>query len=72
MADYGKVIQLNPEHQFIYDNRGDAYATLGQENEAAEDYARIVRNISTIHPKRLTVADSMIMPATPLDFLKRE
>ena len=71
MADYSKVIELNPEHRQAYENRGDSYAALGQEDQAADDYTRLVTQTSAIHPKRLTVARSMLMPATPLDFLTR-
>ncbi len=62
VADYTNVIRLNPKHPHVYDNRGDVYIALGKEDEATEDYARIISNITTIPPKRLTVAASMIMP----------
>ncbi|MBN1995120.1 MAG: tetratricopeptide repeat protein [Anaerolineae bacterium] len=72
IADYGKVVDLNPEHRYAYENRGDSYAAIGDEELAAEDYTRIITQTSAIHPKRLSVARSMLMPATPLDFLTRE
>ena len=72
IADYGKVIELNPEHPHAYENRGDSYAAIGDEDRATDDYTRIMSQISTIHPKRLSVAHSMIMPAMPLNFLKRK
>jgi serine/threonine protein kinase/predicted negative regulator of RcsB-dependent stress response len=72
IADYSKVAELNPEHSHVYENRGDAYAAIGQEEAATEDYAHIMTQISAIHPKRLSIAHSMLMPATPLDFLKRK
>ncbi|MEM7342876.1 MAG: tetratricopeptide repeat protein [Chloroflexota bacterium] len=69
--DYTKVIELNPQHKFAYDNRGDSYAALGDEDRASDDYTRIIIQTSSISPKRLSVARSMLMPTTPLDFLKR-
>jgi tetratricopeptide (TPR) repeat protein len=70
--DYSKVIELNPEHRYAYENRGDAYAASGNEEQASEDYTRVITQTSAIHPKRLSIARSMLMPATPLDFLTRE
>lgn len=72
IADYSKVVELNPEHRFAYENRGDSYAAIGEEDKATEDYTRIIVQTSSIHPKRLSVARSMLMPATPLDFLTRK
>lgn len=72
IADYSKVIDLNPEHRYAYDNRGDAWAALGENERASEDYTRIIVQTSIINPKRLSVARSMLMPATPLDFLTHE
>jgi serine/threonine protein kinase/regulator of sirC expression with transglutaminase-like and TPR domain len=72
IADYTKVIELNPEHRYAYENRGDSYAALGDGEKASEDYTRIITQTSAIHPKRLSIARSMLMPATPLDFLTRE
>lgn len=72
IADYSKVIELNPEHRYAYENRGDAYAAIGQDDLASDDYTKIILQTSSIHPKRLSVARSMLMPATPLDFLTRK
>ncbi len=72
IADYSKVIELNPEHAHVYENRGDSYAAIGQEDLASDDYTRLIISTSAIHPKRLSVARSMLMPATLLDFLDRE
>jgi len=72
IADYSKVAELNPEHPHVYENRGDAYAAIGDDEHATEDYSHIMTQISIIHPKRLSVAQSMLMPATPLDFLTRK
>jgi tetratricopeptide (TPR) repeat protein len=72
IADYSKVVALNPEHRYVYENRGDVYAALGDEDQASEDYTKIIIQTSSLHPKRLSVARSMLMPATPLDFLTRE
>jgi tetratricopeptide (TPR) repeat protein len=71
VADYSKVIELNPEHRYAHENRGDAYAALGDEDKASDDYTSLITQASSIHPKRLSVARSMLMPATPLDFLRR-
>lgn len=70
--DYSKVVELNPEHRYVYENRGDLYAVIGDEDRASDDYTKIIIQTSSIHPKRLSVARSMLMPATPLDFLTRE
>lgn len=72
IADYSKVVELNPEHRYVYENRGDLYAVVGDEDRASDDYTKIIIQTSSIHPKRLSVARSMLMPATPLDFLTRE
>ncbi|GIK42742.1 MAG: hypothetical protein BroJett011_65750 [Chloroflexota bacterium] len=72
IADYSKVVELNPEHRYVYENRGDLYAVMGDEDRASDDYTKIIIQTSSIHPKRLSVARSMLMPATPLDFLTRE
>lgn len=72
IADYSKVVELNPEHRYVYENRGDLYAVIGDEDRASDDYTKIIVQTSSIHPKRLSVARSMLMPATPLDFLTRE
>jgi serine/threonine protein kinase len=72
LADYSQVIELNPEHRYAYENRGDVLAALGQDDLASEDYTRIIVQTASIHPKRLSVASSMMMPATPLDFLTRQ
>jgi len=69
IQDYTRVIELNPQHPYAYENRGDSYAALGDEDNAAEDYTKMVMHSSTINPKRMAVARSMLMPATPLDFL---
>ncbi len=70
IADYSKVIELNPQHHYAHENRGDCYTALGQEPQAAADFARMAeQHTSAITPKRMSVARSMLMPATPLDFL---
>jgi tetratricopeptide (TPR) repeat protein len=72
IADYSKVVELNPEHRYVYENRGDVYAAIDDEDRASEDYTKIIVQTHSIHPKRLSVARSMLMPATPLDFLTRQ
>lgn len=72
IEDYTRVVELNPEHQYVYENRGDMYAAIGDGDRASDDYTRIIVQTASINPKRLSVARSMLMPATPLDFLKRE
>lgn len=69
IADYTKVIELNPEHPHAYQNRADLYVTVGDQDRASDDYARVIIENSSIDPKRLTVARSMLMPSTPLDFI---
>lgn len=69
IADYSKVIELNPQHPYAYENRGDCYAALGRDNQASDDYTKMILHTSAINPKRMIVARSMLMPATPLDFL---
>lgn len=68
--DYSKVVELNPEHRYAYENRGDAYGSAGQDENASADYTRIITQTSSIDPKRQSVARSMLMPSTPLDFLQ--
>ncbi len=70
VEDYSKVIELNPEHRYAYENRGDAFGANDQDEQASQDYTRIITQASSIDPKRLSVARSMLMPSTPLDFLK--
>jgi serine/threonine protein kinase len=72
IADYNKVIELNPEHPYAYENRAKAYLQTGNIQRASQDQARIMIQMPTINPKQLTVARSMLMPATPLDFLTRK
>jgi tetratricopeptide (TPR) repeat protein len=72
IADYSKVAELNPEHPHVYENRGDVYAAVNLDEQAADDYGKTMTQMSAIHPKRLSVAQSMLMPATPLDFLTRK
>ncbi len=72
IADYSKVIELNPEHPHAYENRGDAYTAIADEEHASEDYTKIIVHTTSINPKRLSVARSMLMPTTPLDFLTRQ
>jgi serine/threonine protein kinase/cytochrome c-type biogenesis protein CcmH/NrfG len=71
VADYSKVIELNPEHPYAYENRAEAYMAIGDQDRASGDYARGIIQTSSINPRQLTVARSMLMPATPLDFLTR-
>jgi len=68
IEDYTTVIELNPQHQYAHENRGDCYAALGLEDNASDDYTQMILHTSTINPKRMAVARSMLMPATPLDF----
>lgn len=72
ITDYSKVIELNPEHRYAYENRGDSFAAIGNADQASEDYTRLIIHTTAINPKRLSVARSMLMPATPLDFLTRK
>lgn len=70
--DWTKVIELNPEHLYARKNRAEAYMAIGDQDLASEDYARNMIQSSSINPQNLTVARSMLMPATPLDFLTRK
>jgi len=73
IADYTKVIELNTEHPFVYHNRADAYMAIGDSERFEEDYGRaFISAPSSIDPRKLNVARSMLMPATPLDFLTRK
>jgi serine/threonine protein kinase/regulator of sirC expression with transglutaminase-like and TPR domain len=71
ITDYNKVIELNPEHLYAYENRGRAFLRVGNTERASRDQARVMIQIPTINPKQVSVARSMLMPATPLDFLTR-
>ncbi len=71
--DYTKVIELNSEHPFVYNNRADAYMAVGDSERFEDDYGRaFVSAPLSIDPRKLNVARSMLMPATPLDFLTRK
>jgi len=72
VEDYTQVIELNPQHQYAHENRGDCYAALGRENKASDDYTKMIAHTTAINPKRMAVARSMLMPATPLDLLDRD
>jgi serine/threonine protein kinase len=74
VADYSKVIELNPEHPNAYENRAKVFLALGDPERASEDQAKILARMPSprLNPKQLTVARSMLMPATPLDFLTRK
>ena len=72
IADYTKVIQLNPEHPYAYEHRADAYLAIGDQDRATDDYARGMIQTSSINPRQLSVARSMLMPATPLDVLTQK
>lgn len=68
--DYTKVTELNSEHPFVYGSRADAFMAIGNSERFEEDYARnYTPTPSSIDPRKLTVARSMIMPASFLDFL---
>jgi tetratricopeptide (TPR) repeat protein len=71
IADYNKVIELNPEHPYAYENRAKAFLHTGNSERASRDQARVMIQIPTINPKQISVARSMLMPATPLDFPTR-
>ena len=61
-----------PAGYLAYENRGDCLAAIGDDERASDDYTKIIVHTSSINPKRLSVARSMLMPATPLDFLTRK
>jgi serine/threonine protein kinase len=70
--DYTKVIELNSEHQYVYTNRADAFMAVGNSERFEEDYARgYITTPVAIDPRKLSVARSMLMPASFLDFLTR-
>ncbi|MCB9078790.1 MAG: tetratricopeptide repeat protein [Anaerolineaceae bacterium] len=72
IMDYSRVIDMNPEHPYAYENRANCYLAAGDRQKAAEDQAKMMRQIPTIHPKQLNLARSMLMPATPVDFVTRD
>jgi len=69
IADYSKVIELNPEHRYAFENRADSFSAIGNEERAEEDYTHMIAQTSVLQPKRLSVAQSMLMPTTPLELL---
>jgi serine/threonine protein kinase len=70
ITDYSKVIELNPEHPYAYEHRAKAYLAVGDTRRASDDQARITTRLnSAINTKQFSVARSILMPATPLDFL---
>ncbi len=70
IVDYTKVIELNEKHPYVYGNRADAFMAVGNSERFEEDYARNYKPIaSSIDPRKITVARSMVMPASLLDFL---
>ncbi|MCB0198223.1 MAG: tetratricopeptide repeat protein, partial [Anaerolineae bacterium] len=72
IMDYSRVIDMNPEHPYAYENRANCYLAIGDRQKAAEDQTRMTSRIPTIHPKQLNLARSMLMPATPVDFVTRD
>jgi serine/threonine protein kinase len=74
VADYSKVIELNPHHPHAHENRAKVYQALGDTDRAAEDQAKTLIRMPSLklNPKQLSVARSLLMPATPLDFLTRK
>ncbi len=49
VADYGKAIELDPQYAKAYNNRGNAYATLGEEESALEDYSKALELDRNLH-----------------------
>ncbi|MCB0209693.1 MAG: tetratricopeptide repeat protein [Anaerolineae bacterium] len=72
IMDYSRVIEMNPEHPYAYENRANCYLAMNQAEKATGDKARVTTRLPAINPKQLSVAHSMLMPATPVDFLTRD
>jgi serine/threonine protein kinase len=73
ITDYGKVIELNPKHPYAYQHRADVYRIIGDHERAAADQASAANcKPPTIDPQQLSLARSMLMPATPLDLVTEE
>lgn len=73
IVDYTKVIELNSEHPYAYANRADAFMAVGNSERFEEDYTRGFRIVpSSIDPRKLSVARSLLMPASFLDFLTQD
>lgn len=72
ILDYSRVIEMNPEHPYAYENRAYCYLAVDQPEKAAEDQAKETTRLPSVNPKQLSVARSMLMPATPVDFLTRD
>lgn len=43
IADYNKVVELNPETAYVYIRRGSAYQELGDYERAIADYTEAIR-----------------------------
>lgn len=71
LADYSRVIEMNPQHRYAYENRAKCYMAMDDDERASRDQASALTQMPTINLKQLTIARSMLMPATPLDFLPR-
>jgi len=72
IVDYSQVIELNSEHHYVYANRADAFMAVGNSERFEEDFARnFTPTPSSIDPRKLSVARSMLMPASFLEFLTR-
>ncbi|MDM8529484.1 serine/threonine-protein kinase [Anaerolineales bacterium HSG24] len=72
IVDYTRVIELNSKHPHVYSNRADAFMAVGNSERFEEDYAKgYISTPSSINPRKLSVARSMLMPASFLDFLTR-
>jgi len=73
IVDYTKVIELNSKHPYVHLNRADAFMAVGNSERFEEDYARgYTPQKSSIDPRKLSVARSMLMPASFLDFLTQK
>ena len=43
IKDYDKAIELNPEYATAYNNRGNAYAKLGEYDKAIDQFLELIK-----------------------------
>jgi Flp pilus assembly protein TadD len=65
IADFGKVLELNPESAKAYANRGVILLMQGQETAAQDDFERAFKLDSRLRPQIQKVIDEILKTRKP-------